>query len=328
MDQVDVRAAVSRVQGRVRRTPLLPLALPAVGPREVYVKAESLQLTGSFKVRGATNFLAAMPEKERRRGVVTHSSGNHAQGVAHAAAAFGVPATVVIPEGAPEVKVRRTLELGAKVVRCRNTQADRHGTAERIAAETGATLLPPFDDARVVEGQSTVGVEIAEDLPRVANVLVPVGGGGLASGICAALAHLAPEARVIGVEPALAADAQESLRRGEVVTWPAERTTATMADGVRTQSIGELNLAVLRSRLAGIVTVEEEAIAAATRSYVTEARLVVEPTGALSLAGLLRLLREPGADGVELAPGPTVVVASGGNVDPARLCAILADQGL
>ncbi len=328
MDQVDVRAAVSRLQGRVRRTPLLPLALPGERPREVYVKAESLQLTGSFKVRGATNFLAAMPESERRRGVVTHSSGNHAQGVAHAAAAFGVPATVVIPEGAPEVKVRRTRELGAVVVRCRNTQADRHETAARIAEETGATLLPPYDDARVVEGQSTVGVEIAEDLPRVANVIVPIGGGGLASGVCAALAYLAPEARVIGVEPALAADAQESLRSGEVVTWPAERTTATMADGVRTQSIGALNLAVLSSRLAGVVTVEEEAIAAATRFYATDARLVVEPTGALSLAGLMRLLREPGADGVTLAEGPTVVVASGGNVDPSRLCAIIAGQGV
>jgi len=324
VDQVDVRAAVARLHGRVRRTPLLPLALPEAGRREVWVKAESLQLTGSFKVRGATNFLASLPEPERRRGVVTHSSGNHAQGVAHAAAAFGVPATVVIPEGAPEVKVRRTLALGAKVVRCRNTQADREATAARIAAETGATLLPPFDDARVVEGQSTVGVEVAEDLPRVANVLVPVGGGGLASGVCAALARLAPEARVIGVEPALAADAQESLRRGEVVTWPAERTTATIADGVRTQAIGTLNLAVLKERLAGVVTVDERAIVAATRYYATEARLVVEPTGALSLAGLLRLLREPGADGVELAPGPTVVVASGGNVDPERLCAIIA----
>jgi len=326
MDQVDVRAAVARLRGRVRRTPLLPLPVEGDALREVYVKAESLQLTGSFKVRGATNFLAALPEPARRRGVVTHSSGNHAQGVAYAAAAFGVPATVVIPEGAPEVKVRGTRALGATVVRCRNTQADREGTAARIAAETGATLLPPFDDARVVEGQSTVGVEIAEDLPRVANVLVPIGGGGLASGLCAALASLAPEARVIGVEPALAADAQESLRRGEVVTWSAERTTATMADGVRTQSIGSLNFAVLRERLAGVVTVEEAAIADATRRYVTSARLVVEPTGALSLAGLLRLLEEPGADGVELAPGPTVVVASGGNVDPARLCALLVDE--
>src|SRR5690606_10898034 len=323
MDQVDVRAAVSRLHGRVRRTPLLPLALPEARTREVYVKAESLQLTGSFKVRGATNFLASLPEPQRRLGVVTHSSGNHAQGVAHAAAAFGVPATVVIPEGAPEVKVRRTLALGATVVRCRNTQADRHETAGRIAAETGATLLPPYDDARVVEGQSTVGVEVAEGLPRVASVLVPVGGGGLASGVCAALAALASEARVIGVEPSVAADAQESLRRGEVVTWPAERTTSTMADGVRTQAIGDLNLAVLKERLAGVVTVSEEAIAAATRFYATEAGLVVEPTGALSLAGLVRLLREPGAAGLELADGPTVVIASGGNVAPARLCAII-----
>lgn len=323
MDQVDVRAAVSRLHGRVRRTPLLPLALPEARTREVYVKAESLQLTGSFKVRGATNFLASLPEPQRRLGVVTHSSGNHAQGVAHAAAAFGVPATVVIPEGASELKVRRTEALGARVVRCANTQAAREATAQRIAEETGATLVPPFDDVRVVEGQATVGVEIAEDLPNVANVLVPVGGGGLSSGICAALALMAPGAKVIGVEPALAADAQESLRRGRVVTWPAERTTATIADGVRTQAIGALNMEILGSRLAGVVTATEEAIAAAARFYATEAGLVVEPTGALSLAGLLRLLAEPGADGVELADGPTVVIASGGNVDPARLCAIV-----
>ncbi len=328
MSDIDVHAAAARLHERVRRTPLLPLTLSEAPLEELYVKPESLQLTGSFKVRGATNFLASLPEAQRRRGVVAHSSGNHAQGVAHAAATFGVPATVVIPEGASDMKVRGAEALGARVVRCRDTQADREGTAAAIASDTGATLLPPFDDPRVIEGQGTVGLEVAQDLPRVANVIVPIGGGGLSAGVCLALADLAPQARVIGVEPALAADARDSLRRGERVSWPAERTTATMADGVRTQTIGELNFAVLREHLAGVATVEEDEIAVATRFYATRAKLVVEPTGALSLAAYLRLRREAGADGIELADGPTVVIASGGNVDAARLCEVLTAEGL
>lgn len=218
MEDIDVRAAAERLRGRVRRTPLLPLSHSELTGRDVYVKPESLQLTGSFKIRGATNFLASLPEDVRRRGVVAHSSGNHAQGVAAAARSYGVPATVVIPEGAPEVKVRGTVALGARVVRCENTQEARESAMSAIAAETGATRLPPFDDRRVVEGQGTVGLEVHEDLPEVANVLVPIGGGGLASGICRALAEVAPHVRVIGVEPALGADAQESLQRGELVT--------------------------------------------------------------------------------------------------------------
>lgn len=323
METIDVGAAVARIKGHVRRTPLLPVSHPDLATLDVHVKAESLQKTGSFKVRGATNFIAKLPEEVRQKGVVAHSSGNHAQGVAAAARAFGVQATVVIPHGAPPVKVRGTEELGARVVRCEQTAAARDAAMDAVASETGATRLVPYDDANVIEGQGTVGWEIAEDLLDVANVIVPIGGGGLASGVCLALAELAPNAKVIGVEPALAADAQESLRAGQRVTWPSERTNATIADGVRSQVIGELNFAVLSRHLVGVVAVDEEAIKEAVRFYAMKAKLVVEPTGAISLAALLRLSREGEADGVSLAPGPTVVIASGGNVEPSLLCELL-----
>jgi len=318
---VDVLAAAERLAGRVRRTPLLEFELH--DGRPFLVKPESFQPIGSFKLRGATNFLAVLDPEVRARGVVAQSSGNHAQGVAAAARAFGVPATIVIPEGAPEIKVNNTRALGATVVRCENTQEARERTAAAIAERTGATLVPPYDDPHIVSGQGTVGLEILSDRPDVANVIVPIGGGGLAAGICVALAGRGSRAKVIGVEPAFAADAKDSLAADAPVSWPAELVNRTMADGVRTQSIGRLNHAILKHHLTGVVTVEEDAISEAVRWYARSARLLVEPTGALSLAAFRRLLAEPLADGVALADGPTVVVVSGGNVDPSRLCEML-----
>lgn len=322
----DVQAARARIQGSVRRTPLLPLALDGA-PFPAFVKPENLQAVGSFKIRGATNFLAALPEDVRARGVVAQSSGNHAQGVAAAAKRFGVKATIVIPDGAPAVKVARTKALGATVVRCENSQAARESTARTIAERENATIVPPYDHPLIVAGQGTIGLEIAADLPGVRNVIVPIGGGGLASGVALAIKSLIPEAQVIGVEPALAADAQDSLRSGEVKTWSADKVTRTIADGVRTQSIGRLNFAMLSRYLAGIVTVEEAAIAAGVRHYANSAHLVVEPTGAVSLAALQRLLAEGSVEGVSLLPGPTVVIASGGNVDVTMLCDLLTGPG-
>lgn len=303
-------------------TPLLRLPIDGPGGAPVYAKPENLQRTGSFKLRGALTFIASLSPEARALGVVTHSSGNHAQGVAFAARHFGVPATIVIPEGAPRVKVDGTRALGAEVVRCPNTQAARHGTAEALARERGATLVPPYDHPWIVAGQGTVGLEIADDLPDVANVLVPIGGGGLSAGIGLALAARAPRARVIGVEPELAADAQASLLAGRRVTWPAEDVTRTMADGVRTQSIGELNFAILSRYLTGVQTVDEASIAAATAWYATRAHLVAEPTGALTLAALRGMLARP-EGAVALQEGPIVLVISGGNVDAASLCRLL-----
>lgn len=325
----DVHAAARTLAPHVRHTPLLPLPADAPGePRpRLWAKPENLQRTGSFKLRGALNVLAGLPEAVRRRGVVTHSSGNHGQAVACAAATFGVPATIVIPDGAPTVKVERTRAWGATLVRCQNTAADRERVAREEAEASGATLVPPFDHPGIVAGQGTVGLEIVRALPDVATVLVPIGGGGLSAGIALALAREAPEARVIGVEPEWAADAAESLRRDERVSWPADRVTRTVADGVRTQSIGELNFEVLRRHLAGVVTVADDAIRRATAYYARHARLLVEPTGAVALAGWWAL-EDGSADGPARGDGPTVVVVSGGNVDDDVLCALLSDPSL
>lgn len=323
----DVEAARGRIEGVATRTPLLRLPLESPGGHPVFVKPESLQVTGSFKIRGALNFLSNLDEETRRRGVVAQSSGNHAQGVAAAARHFGVKATIVLPDTAPQVKVDNTRALGAEVVRSKNTQADREGTAQRIADETGATLVPPYDHPWIVAGQGTIGAEIVEDLPDVANVIAPVGGGGLVSGIAVAVKGLRPGANVIGAEPALAADAHDSLVSGERRSWPAEDVTRTLADGVRTQSIGVLNFALMQELLAGVVRVDEEPIRRNVAWYARNARLVVEPTGTLSLGALQRLFAQGSADGVTLADGPTVVVVSGGNVDASLLAELLQAGG-
>ncbi|WP_329106355.1 threonine/serine dehydratase [Micromonospora sp. NBC_01699] len=303
----DIRAAASRIAGRVVRTPLLPTGWDP----ELWLKPESLQPVGSFKLRGATNAVARLTEAQRARGVVTHSSGNHGQALAYAARAARVPCTVVIPEGAPAIKIEQVRTLGAEVLLV--PPAERLSTAERIVAERGRTLIPPYDDRQVIAGQGTIGLEIVEDLPEVDVVLVPVGGGGLSSGVATAIKALSPSTRVYGAEPAYAADAQESLATGELVVWDLARTHRTSADGLRT-SLAELTLAHLREHLDGIVTVTEDEIAAATAHLVRRARLVVEPSGAVATAA--RLFRP-----AELPPGRTVAVISGGNVDPAVLAA-------
>lgn len=313
-----VREAAQRVADAIYPTPLVRLPLS----EEVFVKAESLQRTGSFKLRGAYNFLAAMDPAVRRAGVAAHSSGNHAQGVACAARILGTRATIVIPQGAPQIKVDRTRALGAEIIRCGNSSEERERVAAELVESRGLTLVPPFDHPLIVSGQGTVGLEICTALPEVRNVLVPVGGGGLIAGVATAVRALCPEAQVIGVEPELAADARDSLAAGRPVAWRAEQVSRTVADGVRTQRIGDLNFAIIRRLLAGIVTVSEESILEAARWYPREARLVVEPTGALSLAGYLSLAN--GSGGVALLPGKTVVVASGGNIGPDALARLLA----
>ncbi len=312
-DLAAIRAAAERIAGAAFRTPLVRLPLEG----EVYAKAENLQRTGSFKLRGAYNFLASLPPEVRARGVVAHSSGNHAQGVACAAKLFGVAATIVIPEGAPELKIERTKAWGAEVVRCANTSDARAETAGRIVEERGYTLVPPFDHPWIVAGQGTVGLEIAEDLPEVKNVLVCVGGGGLVAGVATALAALSPDAHIIGVEPELAADAKASFDSGTLQRWEAFETTRTVADGVRTQSLGGLNFEIIQKHVTGFVTVDEEAILGAMHWYPREVRLVVEPTGAITLAAYHRL--RSGVDGLELKDGPTVLLVSGGNVSLEQL---------
>jgi threonine dehydratase len=309
---VEIRAAAERLRGIAVRTPLVAFG-PAADRR--FLKAESLQPIGAFKLRGAYAAISMLSPEARARGVITYSSGNHAQGVARAARLLGAPAVVVMPSDAPAIKRERVALDGAQIVSVGPASDERQRVAETIAAERGLSIIPPFDDDRIIAGQGTIGLELIEDLPDLAVVLVPVGGGGLASGIAVAVRALRPEARVIGVEPELAADAQESLAKGEIVGWPAELVSRTIADGTRTQAIGPRTFAHLRANLDSIVTVSEVEIAAAVRLAAERSRLVVEPSGALGIAAMAFLARSLGLD---RAAGPVVAIVSGGNVDPAR----------
>jgi threonine dehydratase len=311
----DIRAAAANIEGIAVRTPLL--ASPAWPG--LWLKPESLQPIGAFKVRGALHALACLPPDARARGVITHSSGNHGQALAFAAARFGVPSVVVMPDVAPTVKVEAVRALGAEVVLV--SPAERNSRSQQVAAERGLVLIPPFDHHDVIAGQGTIGLEIMADLPDVSCVLVPIGGGGLASGVATAVKAIRPEVTVVAVEPELAGDAAESLREGRVVVWPPERTYRTAADGLRT-NLSDLTLAHLRDRLDGIVTITEGEILATVAWLARTARLVAEPSGAVAPAAWLHH-REELRDRFGVTDGPTVAVVSGGNIAPAALADIL-----
>ena len=313
----EIRAAAGRIEGVVVRTPLLRYPM-----RELLVKPESLQPTGSFKVRGASAAIAALPDEQRRRGVIAHSSGNHAQAVAYAAAAAGVPAVVVVPHNAQAVKVDSARALGAEVVTVEPTLAARVAGTEELAARHGYAVIPPFDDRRVIAGQGTIGLEIAADCDTAGMapdvVLVPVSGGGLISGVATAIKAANPGATVIGVEPELAADARDSLRAGEPVGWPAGDTGRTIADALRVERVGELPLAHMRAHVDEIVTVTEDEIRAAIPRVAHDLRLIAEPGGVVAVAAyLFRLAELPRAR-------TYVAVLSGGNIAPALLAELLA----
>jgi threo-3-hydroxy-L-aspartate ammonia-lyase len=313
-----IREAARTLEGITLRTPLVGFGRPA---GNVFLKAESLQPIGAFKLRGAYVAIASLTEEERRRGVVSYSSGNHAQGVARAASLLGTPAVIVMPNDAPRIKAARVEDDGAEIVWVGPSSDERRQVAEDLAAERGLAIIPPFDDDRIICGQGTVGLEIADDLPDLAEVLVPIGGGGLASGVAVAVKAVRPSARVIGVEPELAADARDSLEQGRIVAWPAESVGRTSADGTRTTSVGERTFAHLSQLLDGVVTVTEDQIAAGVRLIAEETRLVAEPSGALAAAALRFQADELGLDGFG---GSVVGVLSGGNVDPDRYLEYLA----
>ncbi len=258
--------------------------------------------------------MSRLSPEVRARGVLAHSSGNHAQAVAYAARLFGIEAHIVIPDSAPARKVQATRDLGATVELVPVEQ--RFSRPLELAQLTGKALIPPFDHPDVISGQGTVGLEIAADAPDVSTVLVPVSGGGLISGVAAAMTALLPDVKVVGVEPELAGDAAESFRAGRRIPWTPALTARTMADGLRTFSVGELPWAHIRTQVHDIVTVTEDEIADATRRLLLEARLVAEPSGAVATAAFLHHR--------ELLPGGrTVAVLSGGNIDPAVLVALL-----
>lgn len=306
----DIRSAAERLRGSILRTPLIPAAW-ADPARPLWIKPESLQVIGAFKVRGALNAISRIDPAARPRGVVAYSSGNHAQAVAYAAARFGIEAHIVMPEETPEIKVVRTRSHGARVVLCEAGQ--REAVAARLVAETGATLVPPFDHPDIIAGQGTIGLEIAEDLPDVATVLVPVSGGGLASGIGTAIRALCPHAEIFGVEPELAADTAAGLRRGSPVRMSIQERNRTIADGLRSEP-SELTFAYLQHVLTDVLTVSEDEIRSAVAELAVRARLVSEPSGAVGLAAYRRHATPA---------GPTVVVLSGGNIEPALLADIV-----
>lgn len=315
-----IRAAADRISSVAVKTPLIRADFPGV-PGNVFLKAESLQPIGSFKLRGASNKILQLTPAEISRGVITYSSGNHAQGVAYAARAVGAKAVIVMPSNAPAIKRAATIALGAEVVDVGVGSSERLAKAEELVRRHGYVVIPPYDDEQIIAGQATCGLEIIEALPDVDLVLAPVSGGGLLSGVATAVKRLCPQATVFGIEPELAGDTAESFRKGEVVTWPAEMTARTIADGLRTQSVGVRNFAHIQAFVDGIITVTEAEIRAAMRAIVTAARIVPEPSGAVSSAALL-FHRD------QLPPFKTAVaVVSGGNVDPAMLAQVLTDTG-
>jgi len=324
VDLDTIRAAAARIAGIAVKTPLVRAPFAGVGDRgsghEIWLKAESLQPIGSFKLRGASNKILQLSPEEIARGVITYSSGNHAQGVAYAAREVGAKSVIVMPSNAPPIKRAATLALGAEVVDVGPASSERLAVAEKLMREHGYVVVPPYDDEQIIAGQATCGLEIVESLPDVDLVLAPVSGGGLLGGVSAAVKQLRPQAHVFGVEPELAADAAESFRTGSIVEWPAELTSRTIADGLRTQSVGERNFAHLRAFVEGIITVTEAEIRAAMRAIVATARLVPEPSGAVAAAALL-------FHGNELpAWRKAVAVVSGGNASPALLAEVLTES--
>lgn len=311
----EIQRAANRLSGIALRTPLVSLR---IGRTRLLVKAESLQPTGAFKVRGAYTAISSLPADQASRGVVAHSSGNHAHAVAYAAAVLGIPATVVVPTNAPTVKVAAARSHGARIVTCEPSLPARLAAVQRLIDEHGYTPIPPFDHRDVIAGQGTVGLEIAADCPDVDLVLCPIGGGGLISGVAAAIKAANPSALVVGVEPELAADARDSLRSGRRVAWPASETGRTIADALRVEQIGELPLLHIQAHLHDIVTVSDDEIRAAMRLLATGARLVAEPGGAVAVAA--RMFR---SDRLPRAERP-VAILSGGNVDAELLASILA----
>jgi threonine dehydratase len=313
----DIHQAQAHLRGVAVRTGLLPSNLhpsdSAPNSCKLYLKPENLQPIGAFKLRGAYNKIVSLNQEERQRGVITYSSGNHAQGVAYAARALGVKAIVVMPRNAPENKRAATAAMGAELVLVGPGSEERRLKAEQLAAEHGYVIVPPYDDEKIIAGQGTIGLEILDDLPEVEMVIAPVGGGGLISGVATAIKLSRPSVTIIGAEPALASDAQASLRSGKIVEFPAEQVSQTAADGLRTQSIGAINFEHIRRYVDDIVAVTEDEIQESMRLLAENPKTIAEPSGAVSLAAFL-------FHGNKLpAAKVTVAIISGGNIAPQML---------
>ena len=318
IDITDIRAASSRIADVVHRTPTLSCrALDKRSAGQVTAKAESLQRTGSFKMRGAYNAVTALPLDARSRGVATYSSGNHAQALARAAELHGVPATIVMPADAPTSKVAATRSMGAEIVTYDRYAADREAVAREVATARGLTLIPPYDDPAVIAGQGTAAVELIEDAGPFDVLVVPVGGGGLIAGCALAAEALAPGARVVGVEPSAGDDTRRSLQAGRRVDIAVPRT---IADGQQVTSPGRLTFPIVQRLVHEVVTVDDPEIVEAMRFAAERMKLVLEPSGASALAAVL-------TGAVDVASLRAGVILSGGNVDLARFAELLEGGG-
>jgi len=324
----DLQSAQSRLQNITRRTQLieLPRSMWGQPPSDVrpgearlLLKPENQQPIGAFKLRGAYNKIASLSESERQKGVISYSSGNHAQGVAYAARALKVKSVIVMPENAPQIKREATAKLGAEIVLVGPGSDERKAKAEELAADHGYAIVPPYNDEKIIAGQGTIGLEILEELVKQdlneveATILSPVGGGGLISGVAAAIKLSNPKLKVIGVEPELAADAQASFRSGKIVQFPAQQVSRTLADGLRTQSIGPINFEHIRAYVDDIITVAENEIRECMRLLAQNPQTVAEPSGAVATAGFLFHRDQLPKTNLNVA------IISGGNIDPQML---------
>ena len=314
----DIREAADRVRPIVRTTPLLDVSAPAGRP--FWLKCESLQPGGAFKIRGAYNMVARLTPEQRSRGVVTYSSGNHGQAMALAARELGAPAVVVMPTTAPAIKVDGTRAFGAEVIFAGTNSADRRVRAEAEAAARGLTMVPPFDHEWIIAGQGTAGLEILDQCPDVAAIVVPVGGGGLLAGVAAAVKQLRPEVTVIGVEPSGAAKMTASISAGHPVTLP---STASIADGLMPVRPGDQTLAHVQAYVDTVLTVDDAAIVDAVLWIFANAKMVAEPSGAAATAAVLTGL----VDQAGRIDGPIVAIVSGGNMSLETLRALRGDGG-
>jgi threonine dehydratase len=331
----EIRDARERIRGTALYTPLFEVAWPALktsGPptfatptvgkhdltTSLYLKAESLQPMGAFKIRGAFNMIAQLSEENLKRGVITYSSGNHGQAVAMAAQKLGAPSVIVMPTTAPQVKIDGCKSYGAEVIMEGTTSLERHRRAEQEAAARGLTIVPPFDHKQIIIGQGTMGLEILEQCPDVGTVFVPVGGGGMASGVAAAIKLSKPSVRIVAVEPLGAPKMSKSLEAGEPITLSSSKS---IADGLMNVRPGDITFAHIRKFVDEVVTVGEEDIAATVAWLFRNARLVVEPSGAVTTAAVAL-----GLGNVDVTTGPVVAVVSGGNVSPESFAKYLSSE--
>lgn len=311
----DVQAAAARLKGVAHRTPVMRSATAdALLGAELFFKCENLQRMGAFKFRGGYNTLAQFTPEQKKRGVLAFSSGNHAQAIALSARILGIPAAIVMPEDAPAAKLAATRGYGAEVITYDRFTEDREAISQRIAGERGMTLVPPFNHPHVIAGQGTAAMELLEEVPGLDYLFAPLGGGGLLSGTLLAAKALAPQCRVYGVEPEAGNDAQQSLRKGEIVKIA---TPKTLADGAQTQALGDITFAIIRRDVSDILTASDAQLGEAMRFYAERMKIVVEPTGALSFAGARH-------SGLDLKGKRVGFIISGGNVDLASYGQLLA----